>query len=328
MNVLIYGAVSELGRRVLLAELVPPDFCVEFTHEGDPDRVEKLGRCEVVLVDQAPLDEQAFSHLRRLRLVQRIGRGPYDVSNEVATAHRHGIPWAHNRAGFAVAATAEHTVMVILALLRQLPQTAEFVRSGGWLSSHRFDAATRQLRGSTVALVGMGRVGTSVARLLDTFGAVVHYWSRTRLDGARERRLAVKFLPLDDLLATADVVSLHVRANSAAEFRFDDRLFGLMRSDAIFVNTARGPLVDELALAGALSSGHLAGAALDVFEIEPLPPGSPLVTAPNLLMTPHIAGRTVEVAEMYFRTACANLIRLRGNQPLRDLVAPPIQETV
>ncbi|WP_049717764.1 NAD(P)-dependent oxidoreductase [Streptomyces caatingaensis] len=325
MNVLVCGAVSALGERVLRDELAPPPYHLEFTDDTDPLRAERLARCEAVLVDQAPLTEADFARMTRLRLVQRLGRGQFDISGELAAARARGVPVAHNRSGFAARATAEHTVMVILALLRQLPDADAFVRSGQWREaggSHRFDAATRQLDGASVALVGMGRVGRATARLLAAFGAEVAYWSRTRLAPGEERDLAAVHRPLDELLAAADVVSLHIRPDPAAPFVFDTRLFGLMRPGGYFVNTSRGTLVDEHALAGALRAGHLAGAALDVFTTEPPGPSSPLDGSPHLLLTPHIAGRTREVAEMYFRSACANIHRLRAGHPLRDLVDP------
>ncbi|KOG87920.1 hypothetical protein ADK38_22715, partial [Streptomyces varsoviensis] len=168
---------------------------------------------------------------------------------------------------------------------------------------------------------GMGRVGTAAARLLAAFGAEVGYFSRTRLDPDHERRIGAEYRPLEELLPAADVVSLHVRAD-AADYRFGAREFALMRPGRYFVNTSRGGLVNEAALATALRSGRLAGAALDVFAAEPLAPASPLDGAPNLLLTPHIAGRTREVAEMYFRSACANIVRLEAGQPLRDLIEP------
>ncbi|MEU7043534.1 NAD(P)-dependent oxidoreductase [Streptomyces varsoviensis] len=322
MNVLVRGAISALGQRVLAAELAAPRFHLEYSRTDDEtDREAKFGRCDVIMVDQEPLTEADFALLHRVRLVQRLGRGQYDISGELAAAAAHGVPVAHNKSGFAAAATAEHTVMAALALLRRLPDADAFVRSGEWRSSNRFDAATRQLAGASVALVGMGRVGTAAARLLAAFGAEVGYFSRTRLDPDHERRLGVEYRPLEELLPAADVVSLHVRAG-AADYRFGAREFALMRPGRYFVNTSRGGLVDEAALAAALRSGRLAGAALDVFAAEPLAPASPLDGAPNLLLTPHIAGRTREVAEMYFRSACANIVRLEAGQPLRDLIEP------
>ncbi|GLK99178.1 NAD(P)-dependent oxidoreductase [Dactylosporangium matsuzakiense] len=327
MNVVVHGKVSELGRRVIERELRPDRFSVRFIEPETPGRAAALVAAEVLVVDHAPMTDADFAMMPRLRLVQRLGRGPFDISGEIAAAHARGIPFAHNRSGFAVRATAEHTVMVMLALPRRLAETAGYVRDGGWTSGNPYDAATDELAGSTVGLVGMGRIAAEVARRLRPFEVTVRYWSRHRLPAEREHELGVRYLPLPELVAGSDLVSLHVRANSAAEFRFGAELFDRMRPGAYFVNTSRGALVDQDALGRALREGRLAGAALDVSDPEPPPAGSPLRTLPNLVLTPHVAGRTRQVAEAYYRCACANLARLAGGEALHDLIPPlPVQE--
>jgi phosphoglycerate dehydrogenase-like enzyme len=151
----------------------------------------------------------------------------------------------------------------------------------------------------------------------------VRYWSRRRLSVEQERELSVGYRPLPDLVSGSDLVSLHVRANSAAEFCFGADLFERMRPGAYFVNTSRGALVDQDALGRALRDGRLAGAALDVSDPEPPPSDSPLRTLPNLVLTPHVAGRTRQVAVAYYQCACANLVRLADGEALLDLLPPP-----
>lgn len=328
MNVVVHGQVSDLGRRLIERELCPDRFRVRFVDAGDTDRRAALAACEALVVDHAPLTGADFAAMPRLRLVQRLGRGPFDISGEIAAAHARGVPFAHNRSGFAVRATAEHTVMMLLALPRRLAETARYVRDGGWDADNRYDAATDELAGSTVGLIGMGRIAREVARRLRPFEVAVRYWSRRRLPAGQERELDVDYRPLPDLLAGADLVSLHVRATSAAQFRFGPELFAAMRPGAYFVNTSRGALVDHAALGRALTGGRLAGAALDVFDPEPPPTDSPLLRLPNLVLTPHVAGRTRQVAEAYYRCACANLVRLANGEALRDLVPPPAGKEV
>jgi phosphoglycerate dehydrogenase-like enzyme len=206
---------------------------------------------------------------------------------------------------------AEHTVMAMLALLKRLPQATERLRAGvmvdgvepalttqesyayNWVGLEHFDA----LYGQTVGLVGLGRIAGHAATLLNAFGADVVYTKRTRLDEAEERQLGVRYLPFDGLLQTAKCVSLHARFTPETERMFGAREFALMPEGSFFVNTARGRLVDEDALVAALDSGHLGGAALDVFFYEPLPADSPLLRAPNLLLTPHTGG--IPSAESY-----------------------------
>ncbi|KXK61305.1 hypothetical protein AWW66_14280 [Micromonospora rosaria] len=327
MNIVVHGPVSDLGRDLIRRELPPERFTVRFSDRADPDRPAVLAGCEAIVVDHAPLTGADFAAMPRLRLVQRLGRGPFDISAEIAAAHAHGVPFAHNRSGFAASATAEYTVLAMLALPRRLVEADGYVRRGGWGPDNRFDAATADLAGSTVGLVGMGRVGRQVARLLRPFGVTVRYASRRRLPAEEERALAVGYLPLPDLVATVDVVSLHVRATGPDPFRFDAALIDRMRPGAYLINTSRGPLLDQAALVRALTEGRLAGAALDVFDPEPLPADSPLHTLPTVILTPHIAGRTRQVAEMYYRCAVDNLVRLAAGEPLRDLVPPaPVEE--
>ena len=322
MRVVVHGQVSELGRSLIGDELRQPDFEVTFIEADSPDRWAALAAADALIVDHAPMTKSDLSCMPNLRLIQRLGRGPFDVSAEVAAAQALGIGYAHNRTGFAAAATAEHTVMMMLALLRGLPGTHEYVRTGEWRGDNRFDAATRQLSGATVGLIGMGRIARQVARLLGAFRTRTLYWSRHRLSPADEGDLGVSYLVLPELAARCDIVSLHVRADKTDAFRFGVAEFACMRPDAYFINTSRGSLVDESALATALRRRLLAGAALDVFDTEPLPADSALRELNGVILTPHIAGRTREVAEAYYRSACANLGRMQRGEALEDLISP------
>ena len=204
---------------------------------------------------------------------------------------------------------AEHAVMSMLVLLKRYPRVSAELRSGlvaggvepavttqesyafNWTGLERWEA----LYGKTVGLVGIGQIGRHVARILGAFGAQVVYTKPNRLPPEDEERLGVAYASFEELLARSHVVSLHNRFVPETERMMDDRAFGLMRDGSFFVNTARGRLVDEGALLRALESGKLAGAALDVFWLEPLPADSPLLQAPNLVLTPHTGG--IPIAE-------------------------------
>jgi phosphoglycerate dehydrogenase-like enzyme len=199
---------------------------------------------------------------------------------------------------------AEHAVTAILMLLKRIPQATERLRAGvivggvepalttqeeyayNWVGLEHFDA----LWGQTIGLVGLGRIGAHAARLLRSFGADVVYTKRNRLAPEQEAELGIRYLPFDDLLRASLCVSLHNRFTGETESMLGEREFSLMPHGSFVVNTARGRLVDEAALVAALTSGQLAGAALDVFWYEPLPADSPLLSAPNLLLTPHTGG--------------------------------------
>lgn len=210
----------------------------------------------------------------------------------------------------ALVSVAEHTVMLILAVFKRLGVAIERTRAGevadgvspmltnqedysyNWVGLEKFEA----VYGKTIGLVGLGRIGTEVASMLRAFNTDVVYTKRNRLSPAQESELSVRYLPFDELLTASDCVSLHNRFDEETEEMMGEREFALMPSGSFFVNTARGRLVDEGALTAALSSGHLAGAALDVFRYEPPLEDSPLWDAPNLIMTPHSAGIPIEIS--------------------------------
>ena len=205
---------------------------------------------------------------------------------------------------------AEHAVMLILAVFKRLGIASDRVRAGqlvdgvtpelttqesyayNWVGLERFEA----LYGKTIGLVGLGKIGLEAAKRLKAFETDVVYTKRNRLDGPEEQRLGVRYLPFDELLEESHCVSLHNRFTPETEKMMGAREFALMRAGSFFVNTARGRLVDEEALAAALKSGHLAGAALDVFEYEPFQPDSPLLDSPNVILTPHTAGIPIDVS--------------------------------
>jgi phosphoglycerate dehydrogenase-like enzyme len=199
---------------------------------------------------------------------------------------------------------AEHAVMCMLALLKRYPAVEQQLRAGviaggvqpsvttqehyayNWVGCERFEA----LRGATVGLVGLGRIGRHAARLLQAFGADVVYTKRSRLEPADEATLGVRYASFEELLAQSRVVSLHARFAPETERMIGEGQLQRMPRGSFLVNTSRGRLVDEDALCRALESGQLAGAALDVMWLEPLPPDSPLLSAPNLILTPHTGG--------------------------------------
>ncbi len=200
--------------------------------------------------------------------------------------------------------------MLICAVFKRLGVASERFRAGtmvdgmtpelttqesyayNWVGLDRFEA----LYGKTIGLVGLGKIGREVATRLVAFAADVAYTKRNRLSAEEERSLGVRFLPFDELLAASHCVSLHNRFDADTDKMMGAREFALMRPGSFFVNTARGRLVDEEALVAALESGHLAGAALDVFHHEPLQTDSPLLQTPNTILTPHTAGIPIGIS--------------------------------
>lgn len=175
------------------------------------------------------------------------------------------------------------------------------VRRGEWLPP-----STPVMHGKTFGVVGLGRVGSHVARIAQSFGMHVIAWSRS-LTAAKAAEAGVAYLDLDDVLAEADVVSIHVSLNDATRGLIDARRIALMKPTACLVNTARGPIVDEAALLAALDEGRIAGAGLDVFATEPLPPEHPLTRCPNVVLTPHIGFPTDHGYAQFSTAACEAL---------------------
>jgi phosphoglycerate dehydrogenase-like enzyme len=300
------------GTVALLEELPEDQLDVLRTALPDGWRVsaaaddEALGQAEHLVVRDGRADADVLERASRLRSVVRIDLGEGFVDEEAC--RRRSIP-VELVPSPALLSVAEHTVAVILAIVKRIPQAGERLRAGeraggvepevttqesyayNWVGLERFEA----LFGLTVGLVGLGKIGTHAARLLRPFGVDLVYTKRNRLARDEEAALGVRYLPFERLLQESHCVSLHNRFTPETERMMGEREFAAMQAGSFFVNTARGRLVDEDALVRALESGHLAGAALDVFWMEPLPSESPLLSAPNILLTPHTGG--IPIAE-------------------------------
>ena len=241
----------------------------------------------------------------RLRLISIWGTGTDNV--DLAAAAAQGIT-VTNTPGANAVAVAEHTVALMLAVAKQLVPADSGVRQGGWPRN-----LVPQLRGKRLGILGTGLIGREVAAMGQGIGLEVVAWTY-HPDQALAARLGFRYVECDELLRSADIVSMHLRATPEAHhFLSRDRL-ALLKPSAILVNTGRGSLVDEAALVERLREGRIAGAGLDVFEAEPLPPGHPLTSLPTVLLTPHCAGMTPEVIQNGLAMAVENIENfLRGN---------------
>ena len=250
----------------------------------------------------------------RLRLVQKFGVGINTIDVGVATER--GIAVA-NMPGANAASVAEGTVLLMLAALRRLPQLDRATRAGrGWPADPALGERCRDIGGCTVGLVGYGRVAQRVAGIVTAMGAVVRHTS-TGDDGRPGWR------PLPDLLAEADVVSVHVPLTAETRGLIDAAALRRVRPGAVLVNTARGPVVDEPALFDALRTGRLAAAGLDVFAVEPIPPDNPLLALDNVVLTPHVSWYTADTMRRYLAAALDNCRRLHDGRPLTQVVNQP-----
>lgn len=262
-----------------------------------------------------PLSRTALEKAPHLRFIQVAGVGADHV--DLDAARDLGISVAVVT-GANTVSVAEHVVMVILAMLRGLIPAHENMRSGGWPLPLWMTQA-HDLAGHTVGILGMGRIGRAVAERLVPFEVSLLYYDIVRLPESEEDLLGVTYADLDTLLETSDILTLHLPLTPETRHILNrERLFK-MKKGAYLVNTARAELVDETALVEALQ-GHLAGAAIDVFSPEPPPADHPLRSLPNVILTPHGAGVTVEAQQRIAQGVIQNVLRYLQGHPVADLV--------
>jgi D-3-phosphoglycerate dehydrogenase len=276
-----------------------------------PDVVRDLVRdAEVVIGDvrqRHRLERDTLAIMKRCRLIQQPSAG-FDAI-DVRAAAEFGIPLA-NGGGHNRESVADWVIMGMLSLLRHGPRQDRAMHGGEW-GTRRLEG--RELGATTVGIIGMGKIGSAVATRLRGFGSRVLYADivpREPGPGARQATVA-------ELLECSDIVTVHVPLDDTTRRLIGAAELASMRPGALLVNASRGPVVDEAALAAALESGHLGGAALDVFETEPLPPDSPLRLRDDVFLTPHMAGPTREAAARLRELMAVNIRRaLAREEPL------------
>jgi D-3-phosphoglycerate dehydrogenase len=274
---------------------------------------------EIVIV-RAPLPAALFDRAGRLRAAIRHGAGLDMIPVEAAT--RTGVLVA-NVPGVNARSVAEHVFFVTLALLRRFRAMDSDLRTAGWLAGRDHANLTNELTGKTMGIVGMGNVGRGVARIaMRGFGLSVLANSRT----GKNLPDAVRFVTVDDLVAQSDIIVLCCPLTRETAGLIDAARIARMKPSALIVNVSRGPVIDEAALIMALLKGRIAGAALDVFSTQPLPPDHPFFRFVNVIVTPHMAGITEESMERMGTGAAAEALRvLAGDLPL-NLVNPEVVE--
>ena len=249
----------------------------------------------------------------KLKLISIWGTGTDNVDLKAAAAH--GIT-VTNTPGANAVAVAEHTVALILAVVKQLAPADRAMRQGGWPRN-----LVPQLRGKRLGLIGTGLIGREVAAMGRGLGLEVVAWT-FHPNANLAVSLGLRYVELDELLQTSDIVSMHLRATPDTQQFLNRERLGMLKPGAILVNTARGALIDEVALVEWLREKRIAGAGLDVFETEPLPAGHPLTALPNVLLTPHCGGMTPDSNLIGLDMAVQNIENFLQGKPTHVVAGP------
>lgn len=266
----------------------------------EEDAIARIGDAEIVLLNKTPITQSLLDSCPRIKLICVLATG-YNVVDCAAAAQR-GIPVC-NVPDYGTQAVAQFTFALLLELCHQIGLHNESVHNGDWTHHPDFcywKTPQMELAGKTIGIIGYGRIGRAVAKLAEAFGMKVLAYNRTHYEGET-------YVTLDELFATSDIVSLHCPLYPETREIINTDSIAKMKDGAILINTARGPLLNEQAVADALQSGKLRGVAVDVAGKEPIPADSPLLSAPNCLITPHIAWAPLESRQRLLDCVVSNI---------------------
>jgi phosphoglycerate dehydrogenase-like enzyme len=294
-----------------------PGAHVEFFHDTITDPVALVERLRpfdalVTTRERTRFPREVLSGLPNLKVI--AGTGARQANIDMDAANELGIVVCVTRGGPSRGnATSELAWGLVIAVTRHLAWEDRQLRAGRWQTR-----PASGLGGKTLGILGMGRLGTQVAKYGNAFDMDVIAWGPT-LDAKRASESGAEYVSWDDLFSRSDVLSIHVPLTDLSRGWVTSREFGLMKSTAFLVNTSRGPIVQEEALIEALRNRRIAGAALDVYDVEPLPAASPLLTLDNVLLAPHLGYSTVETLQNFFVESVKNLQAWLGGKPINVL---------
>ncbi len=299
-------------------------------NEEPPSRkeiIENARECTgLVTLLSDPIDAEVLDALPRLKIVAQYAVGYDNIDVEHAT--KRGI-MVTNTPGVLTETTADLAWGLLMAASRRIVEADRYVRRGEWRVAWGPEMLLGvDVYGATLGIVGMGRIGYAMAKRATGFGMTILYTSRSMTDitTKAERELGAKRVDLDILLRSSDFVSIHVPLTKETRHLIDRDKLAVMKPTAILINTARGPVIDEEALAEALANGRIRAAGLDVFEKEPLAADSPLLDLDNVVLTPHIGSASIETRSRMAEICARNLVAgLQGQRP-PNLVNPEVCE--
>lgn len=314
MHIVVTDAETVLGGGITV------DFLKEFGRVTVYDLIDpadlpaRLADADAVICNKSPITADVMAAAPYLKYVGLFATGYNNI--DVAYAAAHGITVC-NVPGYSTEAVAQHTMALLLAVVNRVGDYNRTVAEGDWIRSRTFSyfpLPLTELSGKVMGIVGYGAIGRRVAEMAKAFGMEVLVVGRRPIDDP-----TVKQVPFHTMLSLADVVSLHCPLNADSAGMMDAAAFQQMKKGAIFLNTARGPLVDEHALRAALDSGRLMGAGVDVLCREPMTPDCPLYGAPNCFITPHIAWAGVETRARLMGIVAENLRCFLAGTPINEV---------
>ncbi len=304
-----------------LRALLPPGFDLSHaTTRGEAHLKEIISDADFAISAQVAVTDELLSAGPRLKLLHKWGVGIDNL--DLDAARRLDVKVARTTGSNAVP-VAEFTIGLMFTTLRFQALGHERLRRGQWTAFNELPGETLCISGRTIGIVGFGAIGQTVARLLKGFNCTILYNKRNRLPIEKEQDLGATFAPMAELLASADIVSLHCPLTPATTNLIDADALAHMKSTSVLINVARGGVVNEGDLASALRNGSIRGAAMDVFSIEPLPADSELLGLDNIVLTPHLASATADTFEPTVRRMFDNIARVSRGEPL-----PPNDQVV
>lgn len=289
-----------------------------YKNTAPAEAVEHSRGAAILVTNKVSLGEEEFSQLPDVRLVSVLATGVNVI--DIQAASNHGVTVC-NVPGYSTMSTAQHTFALLLELCNHVGLHARDVEKGGWANSPSFSyfkAPLRELDGKVFGLVGLGAIGSQVAKMAQAFGmqVLVHTRTTKEMPGAR-------FVDKDTLLKECDVISLHFPLTAQTRHFIDETALGMMKPEALLINAARGPVLDEFAVARALHEERLGGLAADVLSEEPPQASSPLLRSPRTIITPHIAWATEAARKRLLETTVGNIEAFLQGTPQNVIRSSP-----
>ena len=314
MKVVFFTNIDAELRQVVADKALPGmDVVTAPADMDDDEKIDLVRDADFIMLFPGKISDKVLQAAPKCKLIQLLSAG-YDEMN-LPLAEDLGIAVANNGGANRVA-VAEHTIMLMLATHRRMMWYANNVKAGRWKKEQDRKIDVFELEGKTLGIIGMGNIGRQVARRAAAFDLELQYYDKYHpLTPVEEETMGIKAVPMDTLLETSDIVSTHVPLTRETYGMIGKRELELMKPTGVVINTSRGGVIDETALAEALISGTISAAGLDVMEHEPPDPNDPLLQIENLIITPHTAGPTLESIPKRAANAFENIQHVWSGQP-------------